>query len=125
MRESIEHDDPVGLENLFVGRKVVSVDESRERLTLDDGTVVRVIPNYGCGGCTSGGYGLAYLNTCDNIITSVEVETFNDGDDYGTTVYTVFVYAENNVVNDIIAVSGSDGNGYYGTGFRLEVVRDV
>jgi hypothetical protein len=37
--------------------------------------------------------------------------------------YQIFVYADNEMIN-VATFTGSDGNGYYGSGFTFEVVRD-
>lgn len=126
--EPIYHDETERLNELFVGRKVVSVDEGASTLTLDDGTVFDVIPNHGCGGCTSGWYRLDALNTWDNVIMGVSVVSSDTTDDWGWgggTQYDLFVYAENGDIGNVVTVSGSDGNGYYGTGFAIRVRRNV
>ena len=119
--EHIEHDDTAAMKSLLLGRRVVEVDEGN--MLLDNGTVVRVDPNEGCDGCTSGNYWLNKLTTCDNIITNVEVEQ-GDGNDteWGDkdTRYTVFVVAEDKRFA-LLSVDGNDGNEYYGTGFELIV----
>jgi hypothetical protein len=80
---------------------------------------------------------LASLNGCDNIITNVEVEDHSDSDyaecaACGKTscyehdnpgYYRIFVYAEDKKIN-LASFEGSDGNGYYGTGWWLAVASD-
>ena len=117
---------------VLVGRKVVAVeqrtngygDEKVGVVTLDDGTILILEGNAGCGGCSSGWYDLEELNTVDNIITAVEVDRAPGGDDYDhyKGVYTIFVFADNERIN-LATFTGSDGNGYYGTGFRFAVRR--
>lgn len=123
--DPIYHDEDERLDDLFVGRKVVSVDEGASTLTLDDGTILEVIPNNGCGGCTSGWYLLDALNTWDNVIMRVSVVQSDASDDWGDKRYDLFVYAENGDIGSVVTVSGSDGNGYYGTGFAIRVRRKV
>jgi len=109
------------IRDLLLGHKVAKVAD--DHLELDDGTVVRVVANEGCGGCASGWYGLTELNDCDNIITAVEFEEGVSDDESEwerETIYSVFVVAEDKRIN-LYAVEGDDGNGYYGTGYRLLV----
>lgn len=99
-----------------------SVDKIQgDALILDDGTKLTIIPNEGCGGCPSGHYELEALNECPNMITNVKIEA-EDGDESTDTIYTLFVVAEDNW-QSLAVVSGNDGNGYYGTGFTIEVTR--
>lgn len=134
------------LRSLLIGRRIVRaevVDESPERwtagptgyLTLDDGTVLKVWGNDGGCACTAGCYPLAVLATCDNAITNVVVEEHATGDGVACRTcgeyycwkhgdedgyYRIFVFA----VDERLVVAsfeGSDGNGYYGTGWWLSV----
>lgn len=118
----IHFDETRRLKELFVGRSVRRVD--RDILQLDDETRLRVVPNRGCGGCSAGNYSLVELGECENIITNVEVsrETISDPEfpEKGSYRYRLFVYAENRRVN-LATFEGDDGNGYYGTGFWLEI----
>lgn len=120
---SIYHNDKKELVDLFVGKSVTKIDE--DHLELSDGTRLQIVPNDGCGGCPSGHYYLEELNECENIITNIEVESTDTGDsDYYDvdTTYHLFVYAENRKIN-LLTIQGSDGNGYYGTGFWLKVFK--
>jgi hypothetical protein len=112
-----------------------------EHLLLDNGTVIKAIGHDGGCACSAGCYDLSVLNGVDNIITRVEFDYLPGGDgDYGkpekperthpddpedpwTGYYRVFVFADNQQIN-LMQFDGSDGNGYYGTGFEL-LVRDV
>lgn len=109
---------------LLVGRTVTKVD--RRTLRLDDGTVLEIVPNFGCGGCPSGDYEIDELNGCDNAITAARlVELEVDPDEYGVAdprAWELFVFAENRRIN-LLGISGADGNGYYGTEFRINVRR--
>lgn len=99
-------------------------DQIQGRLTLDDGTVLWVAPNEGCGGCTSGRYGLTSLGAVDNVITAVRVaqtEHPDDPEDDGKHSYRIYVVADAEAIN-VLQVDGDDGNGYYGTGYELIVV---
>lgn len=136
------------LRELLVGRSIVSaavVDEKPEpytagptgTLTLSDGTVLKVWGNEGCGGCSAGWYELSALNAPGGVITNVEVDEKPD-EDYGTCPeckaegrgwdydcphrgwYRVFVVTADERTM-LASFEGSDGNGYYGTGWWLRV----
>lgn len=140
---SIEHmPSAERLRELLFGRKIVNVEQISERigyeyaegrLTLDDGTVLLVGGNQGCGGCPSGYYPLTTLNTVDNAITNVEVQERPNDDSrcsacgsYDTCehegFYRIFVVAEDHNQHLVASFEGSDGNGYYGTGWWLTVL---
>lgn len=126
------------LKELLVGQSIVSATTSDVRpsdgwwgglppvgeLTLSNGTVLKVYGNDGGCGCNAGCYELTELNAIENIITNVEtLEMPDDGyksESYGGGTYKVFVYADNEKVN-LATFDGTDGNGYYGTGWWLEV----
>jgi len=107
---------------LFLGHKVEKVTD--DHLLLDNGTVVKVVPNEGGCACSAGDYSLKALNGCDNIITRVEFETtavtVDDGWGESDQAYRIFVVAEDKRIN-LVDIEGSDGNGYYGTGYELLV----
>lgn len=111
------------LRELLVGRKVIQAKKDERGaglLTLDNGTILKVGGNEGCGGCSSGWYDLAVLNTCDNAITNVEVEE-PEGDEYDREgEYRIFVFADARTL--LASFDGSDGKGDYGTGWWLSVV---
>jgi hypothetical protein len=141
MVDLIEHYEPEKMNDLFVGRRIVAVDE--DHLELDDGTVVRVVPNEGGCACSAGDYYLDRLNLVSNLITRVEVEARPGGDGvpcrtcgaeycYGKEGhesgyegwYRIFVWSHDERL-ELANITGSDGNGYYGTGFDLLVRRPV
>lgn len=119
----IEHDDLGGLQRLLLGYRVAKIAD--DHLELDDGTVVRVVPNEGRGGCSSGNYHLSDLNEIDNVITAVTITSRNvspDAEDWDevSLAYEVFVVAGDKRIN-LFTVEGDDGNGYYGTGYVILV----
>ena len=127
------------VEGLLLYHKVVSVRklDSEEldknqvaELVLDNGVVLKVEGNEGCGGCGNGWFYLTELNNCDNAITKVECVIKDDEgnivsspsekyDGSGDFIYNIFVFAENNKIN-LLQYEGGD-NGYYGTGYSLYV----
>lgn len=118
---TIYHSDKEELVKLFVGKSVKKVSDYT--LELSDGTVLEIEGNYGCGGCSAGNYDLEELNDCENIITNVEVEVSEDDavDWYDVDVtYHLFVYSGHTKIN-LATIQGTDGNGYYGTGFWIKV----
>lgn len=108
------------IRELLLYHKIVKVEN--DTLYLDNGTELEVCPNQGCGGCSSGWYYLTELNDCDNAITNVEFacDDINSEDSYNDTSYKIFVLAENKKIK-ILQVDGSDGNGYYGSGYSIMV----
>ena len=105
------------VKELLLFHKVVSVQARNDQdaeLVLDNGTVLEVYGNEGCGGCENGWYYLTALNKCDNAITNVEVVQ-----DECETVFSIFVYADDTRIN-LVTYEGDD-NGYYGTGYYLRV----
>jgi hypothetical protein len=111
--------DEQGITDLLMGRSVTVAGDAL--LRLDDGTELEIIPNEGGRACPAGNYELTALNGIENIITRVELDVVNPGEDQETS-YRIFVYAGNERVN-LISVDGSDGNGYYGTGYEIRVKR--
>lgn len=131
--------NPDDIAALFVGRRVVAAEMgnfdypgrttwdsvAQGRLVLDDGTVLYLTGHEGGCSCGAGDYDLRALATVDNVITSARVEAKPSGDDFDSNddgAYRIFVFAENEEIN-VAEFVGSDGNGWYGTGFSLTVVR--
>ncbi len=128
----IDHRDAKEIEDLFVGRRIVAAETgdwkidryefAPGKLTLDDGTIVYVVPVNEC--CAW--HEITKLATCDNVISSarVEEEDFTvpgNRYDYSRERYTLFVVADAHEVGAVV-VEGSEGSGYYGHGFKLSVV---
>jgi hypothetical protein len=106
---------------LLTGHSVAKVAD--DHLQLDDGTVLRIIPNQGGCACSAGDYELTELNGTENIITAVEFEEAT-GSYESERSYRIFVVADNKRVN-LLTVDGDDGNGYYGTGYSILVRKDL
>lgn len=120
MQKTITCEENKAIEDLLVGRRVVLAED--HTLTLDNGTIIEVEPNEGCGGCANGWYHLDELNECEAVITSVRVDDDKqEGDSWESAyIYKIFVLAANKE-QVLLSVSGDDGNGYYGTGYSLKV----
>ena len=128
----LDEDDRAEITDLLIGRKVEKVDG--EHIRLDDGTIIKAIGHDGGCACSAGCYDLAVLNGVDNVITSVEYDYRpasdyenpeklghpDDPEDDWEGYYRIFVYADNQQIN-LMQFNGSDGNGYYGTGFEILV----
>ena len=105
------------IEELLLGHKV-TVDDCGN-LVLDNGVVLKIYPNIGCYGCESGNYYLQHISSVNNAITNVEfVEEFEDDCYYQH--YRIFVIADG-MTTELLDVYGTDGNGYYGTGYTIDV----
>lgn len=105
------------IEELLLGHKV-TVDDY-DNLVLDNGVVLQINPNIGCGACESGNYYLEHISSVNNAITNVEfVEEFEDDCYYEH--YRIFVIADG-MTTELLDVYGTDGNGYYGTGYTIDV----
>lgn len=128
-----EDDD---LTPLLAGRYVVDaetfdattyLDEQKGKLTLDDGTVLILAGNDGCGGCDSGWYYLTRLfqrGTPNARIMSAEVETQQIAyNEHGDTRYTLFVIVDDERL-PLAEFEGDDGNGFYNTGFSITVTHE-
>ena len=108
------------IKKLLIGHSIKKV--SKNILELDNGIKLKFEGNKGCI-CGSGYYNITELNECKNIITNVEfnkLKTNESGwsDKYS---YSIFVYAENKQIK-LLQCDGDDGNGYYGTGYHIEII---
>lgn len=114
------------IKELLIGHKIVA-DENNDSLILDNGVVLQINPNIGCYGCESGNYYLEHIASVNNAITNVEFvnyyednddDYYNEYDDYQH--YKIFVIADG-MTTELLDVYGTDGNGYYGTGYTIDV----
>ena len=125
--KNFNEDDEEEIKKLLIGRKVkvIHYNDRKGLLILDNGIILIVEANEGCGGCSNGCYSIYKLNDIDNAITNVEFETNklnpSEENDYSDNSYKIFVFCEDKRIN-LLDVSGSDGNGYYGTGYSIKVI---
>lgn len=116
----LSYEDESDIQKLLLGRRIVATSFTDHTITLNNGTVIRVIPNEGGCSCGSGDYELTSLATVDNIITDVRIVN-SPSDDYGDGEgYRIFVVADAAEIN-VLQVDGNDGSGYYGTGYSLHI----
>lgn len=129
--------DIEALREALIGRSVVSVRIDPEKsidynegpvgeVTLDNGDVLLLVGNTGGCSCGAGDYDLTHLNDKPvNGITNVEVVVDGETDEYGEgeQTYRLFVLAFDGGRSELATFEGDDGNGYYGTGFYMEIVK--
>lgn len=112
------------IEELLLGHKV-TVDDY-DNLVLDNGVMLQINPNIGCGGCESGNYYLEHIASVNNAITNVEFVNEHEDSEYDDfdaeyyQHYKIFVIADG-MTTELLDVYGTDGNGYYGTGYTIDV----
>lgn len=118
------------LRELFVGRRIVTCTyevPGNVLFELDNGVRLRLIPNEGCStSCGNGIFTLTDFSKFDHVITRVEV-TDDKKDLYGDSAQAVlelFVYGEG-LSEKVAEVKGTAGNGYYGRGFTIQVLREL
>lgn len=107
------------IEELLLGHKIVA-DEFTGSLVLDNGILLYINPNIGCSGCGSGDYYLQHITSVNNVITNVEFIEEYDDDDFNYKHYKIFVIADG-MTTELLDIYGTDGNGYYGTGYTIDV----
>jgi len=116
-----DQDSEFGIEALLLGHAVSKVAD--DHLLLDNGTLLKLVGNDGGCACSAGCYDLTSLNGVENVITSVEFDDDPDSDDMPYDhkgAYRIFVFAGERRIN-LATFEGSDGNGYYGTGYHIMV----
>ena len=105
------------VKKLLLGHSITKINGNT--LKLDNGVELEFWGNEGCC-CGAGWYDITELNECQNVITNVEFED-ECNDKWGVEhSYKIFVYAENKKIK-LLQCDGDDGNGYYGTGYRIKV----
>ena len=116
-------------ERILVGHRITDVthlSDDTATMTLDNGTRILVRGNEGCGGCSNGYYWVENIATVDNLIMAVrcDVEPHPENGMWDERyTYRVFVMTTNREI-EALRVEGSDGNGYYGSGYYLTILED-
>lgn len=126
--KNFTEEDKKEIRDLLLWNRVEKVGDSVLRVYnnyWDEGKLLHLGGNEGCGGCSSGWYELSELNGSEhNAITAVEFEDDPAGDGSNHENYTghyrIFVLCENTKIK-LAEFEGSDGNGYYGTGYWIKV----
>lgn len=131
-RTAIEHYAPSSdFARVLQGRYVVEIDNEFDTITLDDGTVLEVEGNEGCGWCRSGWYDLINVfkqgSSSARIMSAhvacdIDEESDDESEDRAVDphVYTLFVMVDGNPgFLPLATIRGDDGGGGYGTGFRI------
>lgn len=119
--------------DFLIGKSIKKVEEQKIKdeygylvdgyiLTCDDGTIIEVATNEGCGGCGNGWSSfedLKKLEDNNNVITNIKVEYIDSYEDE----FKMFVYYADGTINEL---NGDDGygNGYYGGGFSI-TIKDI
>lgn len=122
-----EHKDGKDFDFL-IGKSIIKVEEKKVKdeygyyvdgyiLTCKNGTIIEIAQNEGCGGCGNGWSSfedLKKLEKNNNVITNIEVKYMRDDE------FTMFIYYEDNTINQL---NGDDGygNGWYGGGFYVTI----
>ena len=126
-----EHKDGKDFDFL-IGKSIIKVEEKKLKdeygykvdgyiLTCKDGTIIEILTNAGCGGCGNGWSDfddLKKLEENNNVITNIETKYKKDG--WSNDEFTMFVYYEDNTINQLKGDDGY-GNGYYGGGFYITI----
>lgn len=121
--------------DFLIGKSIKKVEEQRVKddygylvdgyiLTCDDGTIIEVATNEGCGGCGNGWSSfddLKKLEDNNNVITNIKVEYSKIC--YGDDEFKMFVYYADGTINELKGDDGY-GNGYYGGGFYI-TIKDI
>lgn len=117
--------DEKEIKELLLGHKIVA-NEDNDTLILDNGVHLLIYPNEGCDACPSGNYFVKHIESVNNAITNVEFVNDREDSDYEDydeeyyQHYRIFVIADG-MKTELLDVYGTDGNGYYGTGYTIDV----
>lgn len=118
--------------DFLIGKSIIKVEEKQVKdeygynvdgyvLTCKDGTIIEIATNEGCGGCGNGWSSfedLKKLEENNNVITNIETKYKQEW--YEDDEFTMFVYYEDNTINQLKGDDGY-GNGYYGGGFYITI----
>lgn len=118
--------------DFLIGKSIIKVETAKVSdgygmvdgfvLTCEDGTIIEIATNEGCGGCGNGWSSfddLIKLQENHNVITNVICEHIKDEGDWYDDKFKLFIYYQDNT----LILEGDDGygNGYYGGGFYVTI----
>lgn len=118
--------------DFLIGKSITNVESAKMSdgyvmvdgfiLTCDDGTIIEIATNEGCGGCGNGWSSfddLIRLQENHNVITNVVYEPIKDESSWYDDKFKLFIYYQ----DDTLMLEGDDGygNGYYGGGFYVTI----
>lgn len=118
--EEIAWNEIEKIENLLVGRKILKSEQKDDftiHLTLDDGQVVQVQGNMGD---YKDGDGFFPITSIAKALPGGRIMGVSSESDEWEEHFTLFVMTEGDKM-PLVEFEGSD-NGYYGTGFWLNVL---
>ena len=104
------------LKKELIGKSIVEIDESANKLTLNDGTTLEFQDTADC--CAWFNANLRAGNLTDNAITAIKV-TDRPGE-YGYEDYTIHILAANKKIADL-DINGNAGSGYYCHSINLRI----
>ena len=97
------------LERELIGKTVTAIDESENKLTLNDGTTLEFQDTFDC--CAWFNANLRAGNLTDNAITAIKV-TDRQEEEYGDEDYTIHIFAANKKIADL-DIDGNPTSGFY------------
>lgn len=118
--------------DFLIGKSIIKVEKTRVKddygyhvdgyiLTCKDGIIIEIATNEGCGGCGNGWSSfddLKKLEENNNVITNIETKYEQEW--YEDDEFTMFIYYEDNAINQLKGDDGY-GNGFYGGGFYVTI----
>lgn len=105
------------LERELIGKTVTGIDESENKLTLNDGTILEFKDTHDC--CAWFNANLTNGNLTDNAITTLKV-TDRQEEEYGDEDYTIHILAANKKIADL-DINGNPTSGYYCHSINLDI----
>lgn len=103
----------------LVGQRITTITD--DLIVLDNGTVLDIEPNQGCGDCDTGWAEMEIIPNNPNTEAAVMNVEYEDTYKARTDSFKIFIY----MANSTITMKGFNGNdnGYYGSGFWVTVTR--
>ena len=105
------------LERELIGKTVTAIDESENKLTLNDGTTLEFRDTADC--CAWFNANLRAGNLTDNAITAIKV-TDHQEEEYEDEDYTIHIFAANKKIADL-DINGNPTSGYYCHSIQLNI----